>query len=186
MTTLHILLMIFQCVFATLVLLSKNAVHSVIFLILTFCCSAFILIFFTADFLALIFIVIYVGAIAILFLFVVMMLNIKEDSNNLQIGFSNIGEIFIISLLFGIWADQFVSPDIIFQFDTNLDGFSNLQALGQFLYNYFLTGILIAGIVLLVAVIGAILLTFSFNSYRKNQLVSRQLSRTIECLHVFK
>jgi len=186
MITLHTLLMTLQCVFATSVILSGNAVHSVIFLILTFCCSAFVLIFFTADFLALIFIVIYVGAIAILFLFVVMMLNVKEDSNNSISRFSNVGEIFILSLLLGIWADGFTSPDIAFQFDENLDGFSNIQSLGQFLYNYFLSGVLIAGIVLLVAVIGAITLTFNFNSHRKNQVISRQLSRAIVCIRRFR
>ena len=183
MITLHTLLMTFQCVFATSVILSKNAVYSVIFLILTFCSSAFVLIFFTADFLALIFIIIYVGAIAILFLFVVMMLNIKEEPNNSALDFSNIFEIFIVSLIFSIWADVFISSDILFQFDSNFDGFSNLQALGQFLYNYFLSGVLIAGIILLVAVVGAITLTFNFNSHRKNQIISRQLSRAIECVH---
>jgi NADH-quinone oxidoreductase subunit J len=184
MTTLHNSLMILQCVFATFIFLSENAVHSVIFLILTFCCSACVLIFFTADFLALIFIVIYVGAIAILFLFVVMMLNVKESSNSFN-SFSNITEIIIISLLFGMWIDGFTSPDIIFKLDENLDGFSNLQSLGQFLYNYFLSGVLISGLVLLVAVIGAITLTFNFNSSRKNQIVSRQLSRSVEVTHFF-
>ena len=185
MITFHTLLMTCQCIFATSVILSKNAVHSVIFLILTFCSSAFILIFFTADFLALIFIIIYVGAIAILFLFVVMMLNIKEDSAGLGSGFSNVFEIFIVSLIFSVWADGFVFPDINFQFDSVFDGFSNLQVLGQFLYNYFLVGILIAGIVLLVSVIGAISLTFNFNSQRKNQIISRQLSRAIQSVHSF-
>lgn len=185
MTMFHTLLLVAQCFCATFVILSGNAVHSVVFLILTFCCSAFILILFTADFLALIFIVIYVGAIAILFLFVVMMLNIKDDTNSSVFWFSNVGELLVITLLLSLWFEEFSAPDVAFLFDTNFDSFSNIQSLGQFLYNYFLSGVLTAGIVLLIAVIGAITLTFHFSSKRQNQLVSRQLSRTVECTHFF-
>jgi len=66
------------------------------------------------------------------------------------------------------------------------DNLNNIDILGQVLYNYFLSGVLIAGIVLLVAVIGAITLTFNFNSHRKNQVISRQLSRAIVCIRRFR
>jgi SNF family Na+-dependent transporter len=72
-----------------------------------------------------------------------------------------------------------------FYFENNIDALYNIGSLGQFLYNYFLSCFLIAGIVLLVALIGAIILTLNFNSSRKNQLVSRQLSRSIKCVHSF-
>jgi NADH-quinone oxidoreductase subunit J len=72
-----------------------------------------------------------------------------------------------------------------FYFEKNVDVINNIDSLGQFLYNYFLSCFLIAGIVLLVALIGAIILTLNFNSTRKNQLISRQLSRSIKCIHFF-
>jgi len=72
-----------------------------------------------------------------------------------------------------------------FCFEKNFDALHNIDSLGQFLYNYFLSCFLIAGIILLVALIGAIILTLNFNSSRKNQLISRQLSRSIKCVHSF-
>ena len=72
-----------------------------------------------------------------------------------------------------------------FFFDKNFDALYNIDSLGQFLYNYFLSCFLIAGIILLVALVGAIVLTLNFNSSRKNQLISRQLSRSIKCVHSF-
>jgi NADH:ubiquinone oxidoreductase subunit 6 (subunit J) len=72
-----------------------------------------------------------------------------------------------------------------FHFEKSIDALHNIDSLGQLLYNYFLPCFLIAGIVLLVALVGAIILTLNFNSSRKNQLISRQLSRSIKCVHSF-
>ena len=72
-----------------------------------------------------------------------------------------------------------------FSFEKNIDVIHNIDSIGQFLYNYFLSCFLIAGIVLLVALVGAIILTLNFNSKRKNQLISRQLSRSVKCVYSF-
>ena len=69
-----------------------------------------------------------------------------------------------------------------FTYENNFDNLNNIDCLGQILYNYFSSCFLIAGIVLLVAIIGAVILTLNFSSNRKNQLISRQLSRSVECL----
>ena len=185
MLILHTFLVICCCFCGLFVILAANPIHSLIFLILTFFGSACILIFFQIDFLALIFIVIYVGAIAILFLFVVMMLNVKFNAledNSLNPFFAVIGVIFC-SLIYLFFSQTFnfdyVKP---FQFEKNFDIINNIDSLGQFLFNYFLSCFLVAGLILLIAVIGAIILTLNFSSTRKNQLIFRQLSRSINCI----
>jgi len=133
-----------------------------------------------------VFIIIYVGAIAILFLFVVMMLNVKvtvEEQNYSFIFF--FGSFFLLQVFFFI-TEIFNFGDIkFFEFQNNIDAISNIEAIGQFLYNYLLVCFLIAGLILLVAMLGAIILTLNFNSNRKNQLISRQLTRSVECIHSF-
>jgi NADH-quinone oxidoreductase subunit J len=159
--------------------------HSIIFLILTFCYAACILILFNVDFLGLIFIVIYVGAIAILFLFIVMMINVKIDIIDRK--FFNYlvlisGTFFFIQIFF-FFNDIFdFGQSRLFEFQTNYDNFSNLDSLGQYLFINFLSCFLIAGIILLIAIIGAITLTLNYTSKRKNQLIFRQLSRSISLI----
>jgi len=175
----------FLLLFGVLVLISENPVHSVLFLILTFCCAASILILFRIDFLALLFIIIYVGAIAILFLFVVMMLNVKIY---LFTSYKYLS-IFLICLSSISFQNFFILEELFshsnhsyFSFDT----FSNIDVFGQSLYNYYLTCFLLAGFILLVAMVGAIILTLNFSSHRKNELVFRQLSRSENFLSFFK
>jgi NADH-quinone oxidoreductase subunit J len=175
------------------VLLAKNPVHSVLFLILAFCNAAAILFIFNAEFLGVIFIIIYVGAIAILFLFIVMMLNVKiYASTNLfyYLPILLIGGGLVLLQLFFIFETLLVTTTFTeilpYTFENSLDNLSSIDSLGQSLYNYYLSCFLLAGLILLVAMLGAIVLTLNFRSHRKNELMSRQLSRTNDFLAFFK
>jgi NADH-quinone oxidoreductase subunit J len=97
----------------------------------------------------------------------------------------SVGAFFLFQVFFLINQAFSFGEVKYFCFEKNFDALYNIDSLGQFLYNYFLTCFLIAGIILLVALIGAIILTLNFNSSRKNQLISRQLSRSIKCVHSF-
>jgi NADH-quinone oxidoreductase subunit J len=193
METFHLFLTFFFVLSGLLVFVSDNPVHSVLFLILTFCNSSAILFLFQVDFLALTFIIIYVGAIAVLFLFVVMMLNVKVFSllKLFYAPFIFLG-IFILLIqifffvekaFFGFCNFESTCP---FIFENMLDNFNAIDALGQGLYNYFLVCFLLAGLILLVAMVGAIVLTLNFRSQRKNELAYRQLSRSENFLSFFK
>ena len=174
-----------------------NPVESVLFLILTFCNAAAILFIFDAEFLGLIFVIIYVGAIAVLFLFVIMMLNVKiQDQQSLStnifkgsyvVRFFSIYLVFILILLLlkSIFSDYKSISETTASM-LNFDSLNNIDVLGQFLYNYFLVSFLLAGLILLIALVGAIVLTLKFSSLQKGQLVYRQLSRTDNFLSFFK
>ena len=177
------------------VLISKNPVHSVLFLILCFCNASCILFLFDSEFLGLIFIIIYVGAIAILFLFVVMMLNVKIYSTTnsfYYLPFLLLG-ILILFLQFSLIFQQIFSNSTFwsgysgsYSFTDYLDNLNSIDVLGQSLYNYYLSCFLLAGLILLVAIVGAIVLTLNFSSQRKNELASRQLSRSDNFLSFFR
>jgi len=148
---------------------------------------------FNADFLALIFIIIYVGAIAVLFLFVVMMLNVKTFStvNLLYAPFVFFGCFILLIQIFLVIEKTFFgfsnSSDFsLSRFQNTFDTLGSIDVLGQGLYNFFVPCFLLAGLILLTAMIGAIILTLRFNSRRKNELVFRQLSRTDNFLSFFK
>lgn len=176
------------------VLISKNPVHSVLFLILCFCNAAGILFIFNAEFLGLIFIIVYVGAIAILFLFVVMMLNVKIYSVDnlfyylpffLLTGFVLVIQIYLIfEKVFS--NTTFWYSDLPYTFENYIDNLNSIDILGQCLYNYYLICFLVAGLILLVAMIGAIVLTLNFSSQRKNEIPSRQMSRSDKFLALFR
>lgn len=197
MEKIHSLLILLLLLSSFLVFLSENPVHSVLFLILSFFNAASILILFNADFLGLLFIIIYVGAIAVLFLFVVMMLNIKNIKVSAKINFLYIpflilfNIIFIIKLFFYL-NDIFSSLQYSFFInelylsESYIDVLTTIVVFGQVLYNYYLVCFLLAGFILLVAMLGAILLTFNFKSARKNELVFKQLSRSDNFLSFFK
>jgi len=188
MQSLHLFLTFFLVLSGFLVFFSENPVHSVLFLILTFCNAASILFLFNADFLGLLFIIIYVGAIAVLFLFVVMMLNVKIYSFG---NFSYLPFIFLGGVILSIQI--FLSLDSVFNSTFNgtvtqfliFDSLSNIDVFGQALYNYFVVCFLLAGLVLLVAMVGAIVLTLNFRSQRKSELSGRQLSRSDNFLAFF-
>ena len=192
---LHYFLLFLFVLCTVFVLISENPVHSVLFLILTFCVSAAILFIFNVEFLALIFIIVYVGAIAILFLFVVMMLNVKINS---FISFIKLP--FLLFLSFSLFLTIFYSLNGVFFYEQSIilfklpyqifnfliDNLTNADVLGQILFNNFLSCFLIAGLILLVAMVGAISLTLNYRSERKNELVIRQLSRSDNFLSFFK
>jgi len=175
---------------------SVNAIESILFLILTFFNSAIVLFFFHSEFLGLVFIIVYVGAIAVLFLFVIMMLNVKVGEKTDSFINLNVVLLFILIHLSGLFL-SFSSK--IFSLDNDsilffrnyeksyfFDTLYNIDVLGQALYNHYLICFLLAGLILLVALIGAIVLTLRFNTAQKTQSVFRQLSRTDNVLSFAK
>jgi NADH-quinone oxidoreductase subunit J len=166
------------------VITSKSPVDSVLFLILVFLNSAAYLILIEAEFLALIFLVIYVGAIAVLFLFIVMMLNIKTKKEEVR-SYGTIsfffGLIFFfeLSLVLGDVFKNFEIKQLVEYPYLLIDQVNNIDSLGQCLYTDFSGCFLLAGILLLIAMVGAIVLTVRFVSSRKNEIAPRQISRSI-------
>ena len=187
MVDLYYLLLFLLNFLVILIFLSFNPIHSVLFLIFSFCIAAVILFLLNAEFIGLLFIMIYVGAVAILFLFVIMMIETKIHYN-----INYTFEKFIYTTFFIIFFYCFLKvfsieiyDDDIFSYSLDMpnfleffDKFSNLVILGQSLYIYFFPIIIIAGLILLVALIGSIVLTINLN---KNSAVInkdlRQLSR---------
>jgi NADH-quinone oxidoreductase subunit J len=175
---------------AIMVITVVNPVHSVLFLVLVFLNAAGMLFVLQLEFIPLTFIIVYVGAIAILFLFVVMMLDIKVTSKSndffkyLPIG-SLVGGLFIFEVL-NTLNYSFIVPNksdtvnTFISWISTVDKVTNLEALGQLLYTYYFIYFLISGIILLVAMLGAIVLTLQFNKTVKNQLIFRQLSRNAD------
>jgi NADH-quinone oxidoreductase subunit J len=168
---------------AVMVIASRNPVHSVLFLILAFVNAAGLFILLGAEFLAMILVVVYVGAVAVLFLFVIMMLDV--DFAELRSGFINylpfgmlIGGIVLVELLmvaFGWAINPSVAKSLGSPIPTNI---SNTEALGLVLYTKYIHYFQVAGLVLLVAMIGAIVLTLRHKPNVKRQDISVQNART--------
>ena len=170
---------------AFMVIAARNPVHSVLFLILAFVNAAGLFLLMGAEFLAMILVVVYVGAVAVLFLFVVMMLDV--DFAELRQGFLQylpigalIGVIFLIELVLvvGAWA---VTPTVLRTPVTAIpspDQLSNTAAIGRVLYTQYFYFFQAAGLVLLVAMIGAIVLTLRERVGVKRQNISMQVRRT--------
>lgn len=176
---------------ALMVIRSENPVHSVLFLILTFFNAAGLLLLLEVEFLAMVFVVVYVGAIAVLFLFVVMMLNIKvnreaeELFRYLPIG-GLIGTVFLLEIFLVVDGDFVPLLDLAteaptyIQWAANVDSISNIEAIGQTLYTYYFYYFLVAGLILLVSMIGAIVLTMQTNHNIRRQQIYQQVSRDFE------
>jgi NADH-quinone oxidoreductase subunit J len=173
-----------MCISSIMVISARNPVHSVLFLILTFINAAGLLFLLEIEFLSFIFIVVYVGAIAVLFLFVVMMLDIKIAENN-----QNFSKIFYVSglVLFGTTFinesfnnenDYLYSLNVHVNWFKKLDLITNIEALGQILYTYYFVYIIIVGILLLIAMLGAIVLTLVINKNSRLQAIHNQVSRS--------
>ena len=170
---------------AVMVIVSRNPVHSVLFLILTFVNASGLFILMGAEFLAMILVVVYVGAVAVLFLFVIMMLDV--DFVELREGFLEylpiglvIGGIFLVELLLvaGGWV---INPGTVKQITATIPtNVSNTEALGLVLYTKYIHYFQIAGMVLLVAMIGAIVLTLRHKAKVKRQDINVQNARTPE------
>jgi NADH-quinone oxidoreductase subunit J len=169
---------------AVMVVSSRNPVHSVLFLILTFFNAAALFLMSGAEFLALILVVVYVGAVAVLFLFVVMMLDI--DFAELRSGVMEyapvgalIGVVLAVELIVVLAGNAFtVKPEVNpAQPIPNLTETSNIKALGDILYTDYAYLFQIAGMLLLVAMIGAIVLTLRHKENVKRQNIAKQVAR---------
>jgi NADH-quinone oxidoreductase subunit J len=170
---------------AFMVIAAKNPVHSVLFLILAFVNAAGLFVLLGAEFLAMILVVVYVGAVAVLFLFVVMMLDV--DFAELRQGFLQylpvgglVGMVFLTELLLvvGTWV---IGPGVPTAITAKIpENIPNTQALGLVLYTRYVFYFQAAGVVLLVAMIGAIVLTLRHKPSVKRQNISEQVGRTKE------
>jgi len=168
---------------AAMVIVSRNPVHSVLYLILAFVNASGLFVLMGAEFLAMILIVVYVGAVAVLFLFVIMMLDInfiqmrEGFAKYLPVG-AVIGGIFLIELLLtvGFWA---INPDVSKTITAAIPpDVSNTEALGLVLYTKYIHYFQLAGMVLLVAMIGAIVLTLRHKTNVKRQDINVQNARS--------
>ena len=177
---------IIAVVSAIMVTVSKNTVHSVFFLILDFISISCLFIMIGAEFLGMIMLIVYVGAVAVLFLFVVMMLNVAQQKNQWFASQESSGHIpvgliistiifFELIIVIGGWKYK---PDL-FNINNSLNNFSisNTHSLGQVLYTDYIHVFQLSGMILLVAMIGAIVLTFRKRSGVKTQSYLKQISR---------
>ena len=171
---------------AIMVTVSKNTVHSVFFLILDFISISCLFIMIGAEFLGMIMLIVYVGAVAVLFLFVVMMLNVaqqknqwfisKENSSHIPVGLIISAIIFFeLIIVVGGWKYK---PELFKENSSKVfDGVSNTHSLGQILYTDYIHIFQISGMILLIAMIGAIVLTFRHREGVKSQSYLKQISR---------
>ena len=171
---------------AIMVTASKNTVHSVFFLILDFISISCLFIMIGAEFLGMIMLIVYVGAVAVLFLFVVMMLNVAQQKNQWFSSKSSSSHIpvgLIISLLIffeliivvGGWKYK---PDLVSPLKAlQSNSISNTHSLGQVLYTDYIHIFQISGMILLVAMVGAIVLTYRQREGVKKQSYVKQISR---------
>ena len=165
-------------------ILSRNPVHSVLWLILAFFNGAGLMVLAGAEFIAMLLVIVYVGAVAVLFLFVVMMLDV--DFATLRAGFIRnfplgiaIALVLLVELLLGIFT-QNAGAIALGKTDGSAltpAGFSNIQAIGALLYGRYLFLFEASGLILLVAMIGAIVLTHRKRTDTKGQNVSKQIAR---------
>ena len=177
---------IIAVVSAIMVTASKNTVHSVFFLILDFISISCLFIMIGAEFLGMIMLIVYVGAVAVLFLFVVMMLNVaqqknqwfvsKDSSRHIPIGLLiSVIIFFELIIVIGGWKYK---PDLFNSAKSSLEnGVSNTHSLGQVLYTDYIHVFQISGMILLIAMIGAIVLTFRQREGVKKQSYLKQISR---------
>jgi len=171
---------------AIMVVASKNTVHSVFFLILDFISISCLFIMIGAEFLGMIMLIVYVGAVAILFLFVVMMLNVAQQKNewftsqksstHIPIGLLvSLIIFFELIIVIGGWKYKSDLVDSIsIQIDTSI---TNTQSLGNVIYTDYIHLFQLSGMILLVAMIGAIVLTFRQRTGVRRQSYFKQISR---------
>jgi len=171
---------------AIMVIASKNTVHSVFFLILDFISISCLFIMIGAEFLGMIMLIVYVGAVAVLFLFVVMMLNVAQQKDEWfkgkiftsHIPFGSLISIIIFLELIIVIGGWKYKPDLIETSSIQIDkNFTNTHALGNVIYTDYIHLFQLAGLILLVAMIGAIVLTYRKREGVKRQSYFRQVSR---------
>lgn len=172
---------------AVAVIASRNPVHSVLFLIFAFFNAAALFILIGAEYIAMTLVIVYVGAVAVLFLFVVMMLDV--DFVELRAGF-------LRYLPWGLLVAAFIFVELVFALNAGIEmnepaaalrhpviqaeGVTNTEAIGSVLYSYYAYPFQLAGLVLLVAMIGAIVLTLRSRGDVRKQIIAEQLARKRE------
>ena len=171
---------------AVMVTISRNTVYSVFFLILVFVSVSILFIMIGAEFLGMIMLIVYVGAVAVLFLFVVMMLNVTQPQatassrkgflNNISVG-SIVGLIIFLELLVVIGGWKYKGNFEILSSTNYNSNYSNTHALGNVLYTDYILLFQVAGMILLVSMIGAITLTFKKRENVKRQNYFDQIQR---------
>ncbi len=169
-----------------MVIVSKNTVHSVFFLILDFISVSCLFIMIGAEFLGMIMLIVYVGAVAVLFLFVVMMLNVAQQKNQWfesRTGYSHmpigliVGLVILFELIIVVGGWKY-KPNLISSSSININQeVTNTHSIGNVLYTDYIHLFQLSGIILLVAMIGAIVLTFRKRSGIKRQSYTKQISR---------
>ncbi|QFU08359.1 NADH-quinone oxidoreductase subunit J [Rhodobacteraceae bacterium THAF1] len=163
--------------------IARNPVHSVLWLILAFLSSAGLFVLMGAEFVAMLLVIVYVGAVAVLFLFVVMMLDVDfaklkaEMAGYMPIALL-IGVVILMQLgiAFGVWQASDLAEQNVAASIARIEG-SNTQAIGQLVYDDYLLLFQLAGLILLVAMIGAIVLTLRHRTGVKRQNVMDQIMR---------
>ena len=171
---------------AIMLTVSKNTVHSVFFLILDFISISCLFIMIGAEFLGMIMLIVYVGAVAVLFLFVVMMLNVAQQKNEWFSYSKSVSHIplgllisliifFELIIVIGGWKYK---PGLLNSITLNISSdISNTESLGNVIYTDYIHLFQLSGMILLVAMIGAIVLTFRQRSGLKRQSYIKQISR---------
>jgi len=167
---------------AVMVVTSRNPVHSVLFLILAFFNAAALFLIAGAEFLAMILVIVYVGAVAVLFLFVVMMLDI--DFAQLREGFQRyapigavVGGILFLELVMVVGTWTFAPDAATLRVNPAPEGVTNVDALGRILYTDYIFLFQACGLILLVAMIGAIVLTLRERPGTRRQSIAAQIAR---------
>ncbi|SPJ22887.1 NADH-quinone oxidoreductase subunit J [Palleronia abyssalis] len=163
---------------------ARNPVHSVLWLILAFLSSAGLFVLLGAEFVAMLLVIVYVGAVAVLFLFVVMMLDVDfaslkaEMAKYMPIALL-IGVVILMQLgiAFGVWQQSDMAEANVAASQAAFGGASNTQAIGQLIYDDYLLLFQLAGLILLVAMIGAIVLTLRHRPDVKRQNIVDQIMR---------
>jgi NADH-quinone oxidoreductase subunit J len=164
--------------------IARNPVHSVLWLILAFLSAAGLFVLVGAEFVAMLLIIVYVGAVAVLFLFVVMMLDVDfaelkaEMAKYMPLALL-IGIVILMQLAmaFGVWQTSELAPELRMAIPETVGGLHNTQALGLLIYDRYLVLFQLAGLILLVAMIGAIVLTLRHRAWVKRQDVLAQMYR---------
>ena len=169
---------------AAAVVTSRNPVHSVLFLILAFFNASALFLIAGAEFLAMILLIVYVGAVAVLFLFVVMMLDVNFGQlregyqRYLPVG-ATVGAVLLLELVFVLGGWEFAPQAMTLRLSSTPGAVSNTQALGRLIYTDYIFLFQTAGLILMVAMIGAIVLTHRERATSKRQSIARQNARTV-------
>lgn len=181
---------------ASLVILSRNPVYSIFFLVLTFLNTTALLTLLGAEFIALLLLIVYVGAIAVLFLFVVMMLNVKLLEINEPYWKYSVISFLVVTILFcqvfkvlcmyfnysmeELWMSRFSSDKNLWDWSILNFSITNVEALGNALFVYFCYSFVLISVLLLLAMISAIILTLNYALQSKKQLIFRQVARSLD------